>query len=250
MRNGSVKRTAMMSALKKLSPGSTADQRLLRTSQETWASEDPWRVARIQAEFVEGFDTLVHMDVPGISIFGSARLDETSPYYHDAYTIANKLSQAGYGVITGGGPGIMEAANKGAKDGHGLSLGFGIELPYEQTMNPFVDVPLYFRYFFVRKVMFLKYSTGFVVMPGGFGTLDELFEAVCLVQTGKVEKFPIVLFGVEFWSGLKQWIEERLLSEGLISEGDENLLILTDSVDEVINTIQSCAIKPHDFQDK
>ena len=217
----------------------SADEKLLQNTNPDWISEDPWRVARIQAEFIQGFDTLAEMDKLGISIFGSARTPESSADYQAARELAVKLTQAGFPVLTGGGPGIMEAANRGAKESGGISIGLGIELPFEQDMNEYVDVALYFRHFFVRKVMFLKYSTGFVAMPGGFGTMDELFEALCMLQTEKIGGFPIVLYGADYWGGLKDWICDRMLAQNMIDEKDLELLVVVDSVDEAVEAITS-----------
>ncbi|MBR6459578.1 MAG: TIGR00730 family Rossman fold protein [Actinomycetaceae bacterium] len=215
----------------------SADEKLLQNTDPDWIKEDPWRVARIQAEFIQGFDTLAAMDKLGISIFGSARTPEKSKDYKAARELAKKLAQAGFPILTGGGPGIMEAANRGAQDGGGVSIGLGIELPFEQGMNKYVDVALYFRHFFVRKVMFLKYSTAFVAMPGGFGTMDELFEALCMLQTEKIVSFPIVLFGAEYWSGLVEWIKGQMLAQGMISKGDEDSIVVVDSVYEALEAI-------------
>lgn len=218
-------------------PDTTADAKLLANEKESdWMHADPWRVLRIQSEFVEGFGALA--DLPQcVSIFGSARLRAGSPYYELAEQVAQKLVHQGLGVITGGGPGIMEAGNKGASEAGGLSIGLGIELPFEQGLNDYVEVGMNFRYFFVRKTMFLKYSTGFVVMPGGFGTLDELFEAVTLVQTRKVSSFPIVLVGRSFWAGLIEWIEKSLLSQGLIGAEDTELITVVDTAEEAVNAV-------------
>nr|WP_325048378.1 TIGR00730 family Rossman fold protein [Desertihabitans brevis] len=216
---------------------STTDQRLLDSRGPTdWVHSDPWRVLRIQSEFVEGFGTLAETG-PAISVFGSARLGADHPMYAVAEEIAARLVRAGYAVITGGGPGIMEAANKGAAEAGGTSIGLGIELPFESSLNDHVTLGINFRYFFARKTMFVKYSQGFVVMPGGFGTLDELFEALTLVQTQKVTNFPVVLFGTRYWSGLVDWVRDRLLEEGCISPRDVDLLQLTDDVDEAIDII-------------
>jgi hypothetical protein len=217
-------------------PTSTHDQRLLdEQGSAEWLHKDPWRVLRIQAEFVEGFGLLA--DLPrAVSVFGSARIKPGTPYYELAEQIGAKLVEAGYAVITGGGPGIMEAGNKGANP-HGLSVGLGIELPFEQSMNEHIDIGMEFRYFFVRKTMFVKYSQAFVVLPGGFGTLDELFEAITLVQTKKITRFPIVLMGVSFWQPLMDWITGTLLPEGLISADDPKLFHLTDDPDEAIRFI-------------
>lgn len=215
----------------------SADEKLLQNTDPDWIKEDPWRVARIQAEFIQGFDTLASMDKLGISIFGSARTTENSKDYKAARELAKKLAQAGFPILTGGGPGIMEAANRGAQEAGGVSIGLGIELPFEQGMNDYVDVALYFRHFFVRKVMFLKYSTAFVAMPGGFGTMDELFEALCMLQTDKIVGFPIVLVGTEYWGGLIEWIREQMLAQGMISKGDEDLIVVVDSVYEALEAI-------------
>jgi uncharacterized protein (TIGR00730 family) len=218
-------------------PATTTDQRLLdRRGPADWVHTDPWRVLRIQAEFVEGFGLLAELG-PAVSIFGSARIARGTDGYEKAERIATGLAKAGYSVITGGGPGIMEAANKGATEGGGVSVGLGIELPREQGLNEYVDIGVEFRYFFVRKTMFIKYSQAFVVMPGGFGTLDELFEAVTLVETGKITRFPIVLVGSDYWGGLVAWLREKVLAEGKISERDLDLLKVVDSVEEVVDVI-------------
>ncbi len=197
-------------------PPTTTDQRLLdRRGPSDWVHTDPWRVMRIQAEFVEGFGLLAELG-PAVSVFGSARIARGSYEYETAERIASGLARAGYAVITGGGPGIMEAANKGATQAGGLSVGLGIELPREMGLNEYVDVGLEFRYFFVRKTCFIKYSQAFVVLPGGFGTMDELFEAVTLVATGKITKFPIVLVGREYWSGLLSWLKDTMLARANI----------------------------------
>jgi len=186
---------------------------------EDFKSSDTWRVFRIQSELVEGFETL-HGIGPAVSIFGSARLTEESFYYQEAFKVARLLSEAGFSIITGGGPGIMEAANKGAKIGKGKSIGLNIELPHEQQPNKYQDISLNFRYFFVRKLMFIKYSIGFVIFPGGYGTFDELFEALTLVQTGKIISFPIVLYGSEYWQGLLEWLKNSPKNLGAISLDD------------------------------
>ena len=199
---------------------------------------DIWRVFKIMGEFVDGYDGLFKVG-PCVSIFGSARLKEDSTYYHMAVEAAQKLVKSGFGVITGGGPGIMEAGNKGASMENGKSVGLCISLPFEEKPNQFVDPKYYFKfdYFFARKVMFVKYSQGFIVFPGGFGTLDELFESITLVQTQKISKFPIVLIGTEFWAGLITWLKTTLLNEGTISESDFDLFHITDSTDEAIEII-------------
>jgi uncharacterized protein (TIGR00730 family) len=218
-------------------PATTTDQRLLdRRGPADWVHTDPWRVLRIQAEFVEGFGLLAELG-PAVSIFGSARIARDTPDYDKAERIAAGLAKVGYSVITGGGPGIMEAANKGATEGGGVSVGLGIELPREQGLNEYVDIGLEFRYFFVRKTVFIKYSQAFVVMPGGFGTLDELFEAVTLVETGKITRFPIVLVGSSYWGGLIAWLKEKVLAEGKISESDLDLLTVVDDPTEVVRII-------------
>ncbi len=219
-------------------PKTTTDQRLLdRRGPSDWVHTDPWRVMRIQAEFVEGFGLLAELG-SAVSVFGTARARPGSPEYEQAEAIARGLAEAGYAVITGGGPGIMEAANKGAATTGGVSVGLGIELPMEQGLNGYVEIGLEFRYFFVRKTVFIKYSQAFVVLPGGFGTLDELFEALTLVQTGKITRFPIVLVGTDYWSGLLTWIRERVLAGGMISEGDEELLTVVDDPAEVVSMIK------------
>ena len=218
-------------------PNTTTDQRLLdRRGPSDWVHTDPWRVLRIQAEFVEGFGLLAELG-PAVSVFGSARAKPDTGDYQLAESIATALAEAGYAVITGGGPGIMEAANKGAVGANGVSVGLGIELPMEMGLNEYVEIGLEFRYFFVRKTVFIKYSQAFVVLPGGFGTLDELFEALTLVHTGKITKFPIVLVGSEYWSGLLSWLRGRVLAEGKISPGDENLLTVADDAATVVRII-------------
>src|SRR6266567_1865204 len=218
-------------------PATTTDQRLLdRRGPSDWVHTDPWRVLRIQAEFVEGFGLLAELG-PAVSIFGSARTARGSAEYETAERIASGLVHAGYAVITGGGPWIMEAANKGAAQSGGVSVGLGIELPREMGLNDFVEVGLEFRYFFVRKTVFIKYSQAFVVLPGGFGTLDELFEALTLVQTGKITKFPIVLVGSEHWSGLLSWIRDTLVASGKVAVADPQLVRVADDPAEVVQII-------------
>lgn len=212
--------------------------------QKTWneiRTNDSWAIFKIMSEFVNGFETMGRIG-PCVSIFGSARTKPDHEYYLLAEEIAYKISKAGYGVITGGGPGIMEAGNKGAHRGGGTSVGLNIELPFEQHFNPYIDNDknLQFDYFFVRKVMFVKYSQGFVVMPGGFGTLDELFEAITLIQTKKIGRFPIILVGSSFWGGLMEWIENVLLEKyQKISPGDMNLFKIVDTADEVVEHLNS-----------
>ena len=213
---------------------STTDQRLLDSRGSTdWLHTDPWRVLRIQSEFVEGFGTLAELG-PAISVFGSARTAAEDPSYAAAEAIGTKLVEAGFAVITGGGPGVMEAANKGACEAGGISVGLGIELPFEAGLNRYVDRGLNFRYFFARKTMFVKYAQGFIVLPGGFGTFDELFEALTLVQTQKVTSFPIVLVGTAYWSGLVDWLRSTVLADGKVSEADLDMFRVTDDVDEAV----------------
>jgi uncharacterized protein (TIGR00730 family) len=218
-------------------PASTTDQRLLDSrGPSDWVHTDPWRVLRIQSEFVEGFGTLAELG-RAVSVFGSARTMRDSPEYARAERLGSALARAGFAVITGGGPGIMEAANKGACEAGGTSVGLGIELPFEQGLNPYVDIGIDFRYFFVRKTMFVKYSQAFCVLPGGFGTMDELFEAVTLVQTRKVTRFPVVLMGTAYWSGLLDWVRDTMLPAGMVGEADLELITTTDDVDEAVQII-------------
>ena len=217
----------------------TEDERLLTApppERAAFTSTDPWRVLRILGEFVEGFDTL--SDVRNaVTIFGSARTPGDDPYYAKAVETARLLAKQGFAIITGGGPGIMEAANRGAQEGSGLSIGCNIELPFEQGTNAYVERSINFRYFFVRKTMFVKYSTGFIVFPGGFGTMDELFEALTLIQTGKVKNFPVILFGVTYWSGLVEWLTARVVAEGKISAADLELFHVTDHPAEAVTWV-------------
>lgn len=194
---------------------------------------DPWRVLRIEAEFIEGFGALAEIG-PAIAVFGSARTKPGTPAYGIAEQAGRKLAEAGFGVITGGGPGAMEAANKGAQEADGLSIGLNIELPFEQELNRWVDLGVNFRYFFARKTMFVKYAQGFLVLPGGFGTLDELFEAVTLVETHKITKFPIVLVGTDYWSGLVDWLRKAPLADGNITATDLDVLTVTDDLDQAV----------------
>jgi len=218
-------------------PLSTADEKLLDSHHRgEWKTKDAWRALRILSEFVEGFDTLADLP-PAVSVFGSARSAPDSPECELAADLGAALAEAGYAVITGGGPGVMEAANRGATEAGGMSVGLGIELPFEQGLNDWVDIGIDFRYFFVRKTMFVKYAQAFVVLPGGFGTLDELFEAITLVQTRKVTRFPVILIGTEYWSGLLDWIKGRLLAEGKVSPVDLELIMLTDDVAEAVRFI-------------
>ncbi|KKO84055.1 TIGR00730 family Rossman fold protein [Corynebacterium otitidis] len=216
---------------------STYDQRLLELpADHDWMHADPWRILRIQSEFVSGFDALA--DLPrAVSILGSARVKEGHEYYELGRAAGRRLAEEKYAVVTGGGPGLMEAANRGADEAGGKSVGLGIELPHEDELNPYVGLGLNFRYFFVRKVMFLKYTQGFICLPGGFGTLDELFEVLCMVQTGKVTDYPMVLLDKEYWGGLVDWIRERLVKENMIDETDPDLFLVTDSVDEAMDYI-------------
>ncbi len=218
-------------------PQSTTDQRLLDSrGSADWLHTDPWRVMRITSEFVNGFGALAELG-PAVSVFGSARTRPDAPEYRLGEQVGRALVEAGYAVITGGGPGAMEAANKGALEAGGTSVGLGIELPFEAGLNPHVDLGVNFRYFFARKTMFVKYACGFIVLPGGFGTLDELFEAVTLVQTQKVTSFPIVLVGTEYWGGLLAWLRDTAAAAGTISAKDLALLTLTDDVDEAVRVV-------------
>lgn len=201
--------------------------------------EDPWRVFRIMAEFVDSFEVMSRVG-PAVSIFGSARMKRTDPYYRAAQNLARELAKHGFAVITGGGPGIMEAANKGAALARGKSVGLNIELPREQQSNRYANIPLHFHYFFARKVCFVKYSCGFVFMPGGYGTLDELAEISTLIQTERIPKYPMILFGRQFWVGLLEWMRREMLGRSYISPGDLELFMITDSVDEAVQ-----AIVPH-----
>src|SRR5918998_382376 len=214
--------------------GETTDQHLLDShGPADWVHTDPWRVLRIQSEFVEGFGALAELG-PAVSVFGSARTPRDHPLYATTERLAAELVRAGLAVMTGGGPGTMEAANKGAAEAGGVSVGLGIELPFESSLNPYVNLGINFRYFFVRKTMFVKYAQGFVVLPGGFGTLDELFEALTLVQTRKVTSFPVVLFGRDYWQGLLDWFRTTALASGAVAEADLALIELTDDVDEAV----------------
>ena len=224
-------------------PDRTTDQRLLEEdSPGLWVHSDPWRVLRIQSEFVEGFGALAELG-PAISIFGSARIGEDDPYYRCAVEVAKGIVEMGYAVITGGGPGIMEAGNRGAQEAGGISVGLGIELPHEQGMNRYVDLGVDFRYFFARKTMFVKYSSGFVVMPGGFGTFDELFEALCLMQTHKIDLFPVVLVGRAYWQGLLDWLRTAVVDGGMINALDIDLLRVVDTPEEALAVLREAAQK-------
>ena len=218
-------------------PATTSDERLLtRGDKVSWLHDDPWRVMRITSEFVEGFGALAEVG-PAVSVFGSARIRKGDAEYELARAVAAGLVRAGYAVITGGGPGVMEAANRGAVEAGGLSVGLGIELPHEQGINKWVDLGVNFRYFFARKTMFVKYAEGFVVLPGGFGTLDELFESLTLVQTHKVTGFPIVLVGTAYWGGLIDWIRSTVAQRGLVAPDDVDLLHLTDDPAEAVRIV-------------
>jgi uncharacterized protein (TIGR00730 family) len=216
----------------------TTDQRLLDTrGPSDWVHTDPWRVLRIQSEFVEGFGLLA--EVPrAVSVFGSARTKPDSEEYLIGEQLGAALARDGWAVITGGGPGAMEAVNKGASEAGGVSIGLGIELPFEQRLNDWVDLGVNFRYFFVRKTMFVKYAQAFVVLPGGFGTMDELFEALTLVQTRKVTSFPVVLYGKSYWGGLLSWLKESMLPNGMISATDLELIHVSDDVDEIVQIVR------------
>jgi uncharacterized protein (TIGR00730 family) len=215
-------------------PTMTEDRKLLEpTDRAAFLQTDTWRALRILSEFVEGFDALAEIG-PAITIFGSARVKEDAPAYAMAREIGRLLAKEGYAVITGGGPGVMEAANRGCQEGGGLSVGCNIELPHEQSINAYVDLGVEFRYFFARKTMFVKYADGFVILPGGYGTMDELFEALTLIQTGKIRHFPVILVGSAFFGGFLEWIKEKLLGEGMIAPGDLDLIQVTDDPQQVV----------------
>jgi uncharacterized protein (TIGR00730 family) len=215
----------------------TTDQRLLDSrGPSDWVHTDPWRVLRIQAEFVEGFGALAELP-RAVTVFGSARTPRDHPEYATGRALGAALADAGFAVITGGGPGTMEAVNRGASEAGGLSVGLGIELPFEQGLNPWVDLGINFRYFFTRKTMFIKYAQAFVCLPGGFGTLDELFEALTLVQNKKVTKFPVVLLGGDYWGGLYSWLAETVTAEGKLREAELALVHITDEIDEVVRLV-------------
>jgi uncharacterized protein (TIGR00730 family) len=217
--------------------GMTEDRKLLEhEDRPAFLNTDPWRALRILAEFVEGFDALAALG-PAITVFGSARVKADSPAYETAREIGRLLAKQGYAVITGGGPGVMEGANRGCQEAGGMSVGCNIELPHEQDINPYVDLGVEFRYFFARKTMFVKYADGFVILPGGYGTMDELFEALTLIQTGKIQHFPIVLVGSAFFGGLLDWIRAKLVGEGMIAPADLDLIAVTDDPKEVIEIV-------------
>jgi uncharacterized protein (TIGR00730 family) len=223
----------------------TEDEKLLtgrpsgdRRASDDFTRTDTWRAMRIMSEVIEGFDTLAGVE-KGVSVFGSARTHPDDPRYAQSTEVSRLLAEAGFSIITGAGPGIMEAANKGARLGGGRSIGCNIELPFEQGANPYVDTLVNFRYFFVRKTMFIKYSVAFIIFPGGFGTLDEMFEALTLIQTGKIYQFPVILFGRHYWAGLVRWLQTRVLGERKISPGDLDLILLTDDPVEAANAVIS-----------
>ena len=221
-------------------PMLTEDEKLLHHPEgvtSAFTRSDPWRVMRIMSEFVEGFDALAEVQ-KGVTIFGSARTGPDDPQYEAARETARLLAEQGFAVLTGAGPGIMEAANRGARDAGGHSIGCNIELPFEQGANPYVDTLVNFRYFFVRKTMFIKYSSAFIIFPGGFGTFDEMFEALTLIQTGKISQFPVVLFGTHYWAGLVRWIRSRVLAERKISPGDMDLMVVTDDPAEAARVVE------------
>lgn len=213
------------------------EKNLIKQEQHDFSQEETWRVFRIMSEFVEGFEVLRHVE-PAVSFFGSARAKPSNRYYSMALHTARDLARAGYSIITGGGPGIMEAANHGARLGKGKSIGLNITLPFEQKPNKYIDIYLDFRYFFCRKVMFVKYASGFIILPGGFGTMDELFESLTLIQTQKVRPFPVILMGIAYWKPLVLWLKNKMLHDGAISPEDLKLFTMTDSPDEAVCIIQ------------
>jgi uncharacterized protein (TIGR00730 family) len=212
------------------------DRRILSAEEKTEDLEQD--IAVIAQEFREGFEAVDKIDQPAVTIFGSARIREGDPVYEEARVAGRRFAELGWAVVTGGGPGVMEAANRGAKEGGGLSVGFNIQLPHEQSPNPYLDISLTFRHFYARKTMFVKAAEGFVVFPGGFGTVDELFEALTLIQTGKVFHFPVVLYGTDYWGELIGWIKGELLAKGMISPDDLDLLFVTDDLDEVVERVR------------
>ena len=214
----------------------TADQHLFQSTRADFIHTDTWRALRIQSEFVKGFDELAEIG-PAVSVFGSARVKSRHRDYRAARQLGAALARAGLGVITGGGPGIMEAANRGAAEAGGVSVGCNIELPYEQSLNKYANIWIEFRYFFVRKTMFVKYAEGFVIFPGGFGTMDELFEAITLVQTGKIKRFPVVLYRSAYWAGMMDWLRQEAVTGGMITADELDLLVVTDEVDEIVSVI-------------
>ena len=214
----------------------TADQHLLESTRADFIHTDTWRALRIQSEFVKGFDALAEIG-PAVSVFGSARVGPRHRDYRDARRLGGALAESGLGVITGGGPGIMEAANRGAAEAGGISVGCNIELPYEQNLNRYANLAIEFRYFFVRKTMFVKYAEAFVIFPGGFGTLDELFEAVTLVQTGKIKRFPVILYRSSYWRGMLEWVRDQVVPAGMVSAEEMELLVVTDDLDEIVHVV-------------
>jgi hypothetical protein len=227
-------------AVERQAPASmgTADERFLRRVRAPFTDTDPWRVLRITSEFVEGFDALAEVG-PAVSVFGSARVADDDPLYETARQLGRHLARAGFAVITGGGPGVMAAANRGCHEAGGFSIGCNIELPHEQWLNPWVDLGVEFRYFFARKTMFVKYADGFVILPGGFGTLDEFFEALTLIQTGKIRHFPVFLVGTAYWAGLLAWLRSAALPAGMVTEADLALVRVTDDVAEVAHEMRT-----------
>jgi uncharacterized protein (TIGR00730 family) len=217
----------------------TADEHLLTRQDTTFLHSDPWRILRITSEFVAGFDRLAETDL-AVAVFGSARTPPGHPLYEAARECGAQLVKHGYAVITGGGPGIMEAANRGASEAGGISIGCNIELPHEQHGNPYANVQIEFRYFFVRKTMFVKYSEAFVVFPGGFGTLDELFEAVTLVQTGKIHRFPVILYGREYWTRMLDWLRDATVAEGMLDTQELDLMQIAETPEEVAKIVVDC----------
>ena len=215
------------------------ERQILGLRQET-DEEERRHADRIADEFYKGFTTVAQIDRPAVSIFGSARVDDTHPAYLSAVEVARRFAEIGFAVVTGGGGGVMEAANRGAKEAGGLSVGFNIVLPFEQDANPYLDIELTFDHFYVRKTMFVKAAEGFVIFPGGFGTLDELYEALTLIQTGKVFHFPVVLFDTAFWQPMLEWVHDQLLAQGMISPDDEELVVVTDDPDEAVGFIKAC----------
>ena len=237
-RSGAV-RIRVDQSIRDWGPPVTEDEKLLHTTggpRPDYTRTDTWRVLRITSEFIEGFDTLASVD-KGVAVFGSARIGPDDPHYEKARETSRLLADAGFAIITGAGPGIMEAANRGARDAGGRSIGCNIELPFEQGANPYVDTLINFRYFMVRKTMFIKYSVAFIIFPGGFGTLDELFEALTLIQTGKIYQFPVILMGRHYWAGLIRWLQSRVLLEKKISAGDMDLILITDDPAEAASAV-------------
>ncbi|HZN22048.1 MAG TPA: TIGR00730 family Rossman fold protein [Gaiellaceae bacterium] len=218
-----------------MSDANELDRRLLERTQETFAAD----VALIASEFLSGFQAVAKIDRPAVTIFGSARVAEDTATYEAARQTARRFADAGFAVVTGGGPGVMEAANRGAKDAGGLSVGFNILLPHEQGLNPYCDIAVTFKHFYARKVMFVKSAEGFVIFPGGFGTMDELFESLTLIQTGKIGSFPVVLFDTDYWGEMLDWIRAEMLVDGLVSPGDLDLLRLTDEPEEAVAWVTS-----------